>query len=60
MSNRGEGYKYQLVLTRDGRQCATMYGNDLEEITGVQVNATFDGYQAELTELDDEGNPALP
>jgi len=60
MSNRGKGYKYQLVLVRDGHQCATMYGNDLEEITGVQVNATFDGYHAELTELDDEGNPALP
>jgi len=54
MSIRGEGYKYQLVLIRDGRQCATMYGNDLEEITGVQTNATFDGYHAELTELDVE------
>ena len=59
MSNRGEGYKYQLVLTRDGRKCATMYGYDLDEITQVQVNATFDGYHAEITELDDEGNPAL-
>jgi len=60
MSIRGEGYKYQLVLTRDGRKCATMYGNDFEEITEVKVNAIFDGYHAELTELDDEGNPALP
>jgi len=59
MSNRGEGYKYQLVLIRDGRQCATMYGNDLEEITGVQTNATFDGYHAELTELDEDGNRVL-
>ena len=54
MSNRGEGYKYQLVLTRDGRKCATMYGNDFDEITEVKVNATFDGYHAELTKLDVE------
>jgi len=60
VSNRGKGFKYQLVLTRDGTQWATMYGNDLEEITGVKVNATFDGYHAELTELDEDGNPALP
>lgn len=60
MSNKGKGFKYKLVLTRDGRKCATMYGNDLDEITGVQVNATFDGYHAELTELDDEGSPVLP
>lgn len=59
MSDRGKGYKYQLVLIRDGRQCATMYGNDLEEITGVQTNATFDGYHAELTELDEDGNHVL-
>lgn len=59
MSDRGKGYKYQLVLIRDGRQCATMYGNDLEEITGVQTNATFDGYHAELTELDEDGNYVL-
>jgi len=57
--SRGEGYRYKLTISRDGTQWATMYGNDLDEITSVKVNATFDGYNAELTELDSDGNDVV-